>query len=53
MSVFIVLVKNFTIKINPTLILLVKNKFYWQNKSHSYGKIKPDVILAIKLQFYQ
>ena len=29
--------KNFTSRINPTPILPVKLKFYWQNKSRSYS----------------
>ena len=29
--------KNFTSKINPDVILPVKLKFYWQNKSRSYS----------------
>ena len=32
--------KNFTGKINPDVILPVKLKFYWQNKSRSYSASK-------------
>ena len=45
--------KNFTSKINPNVILLVKLKFYQQNKSRSYsaGKTNSALILPVELRF--